>query len=73
LQGRQPASLVGKRLGYLSGNKLSALVHDTYDAISDAGTEAWDFIANDPRRTISNGIRDWVFVNLLAIGIKPCG
>jgi hypothetical protein len=36
---------------YLRGNKLSALVWDTYDAIVDACVGAWHFLIDDPERT----------------------
>jgi transposase len=49
---------------YLRGNKLSSLVCDTYEGMRNASKEAWNFIANDPARTVSIGTRDWVCVNL---------
>lgn len=47
---------------YLRGNKLSARVWDSYDAIMAACVEAWNFIANDPKRITSIGSRAWACV-----------
>ncbi len=44
---------------YLRGNKLSSLVWDTYDAMLDACEDAWNFLANDPKRIASIGTRSW--------------
>lgn len=44
---------------YLRGNKLCALVWDTYDAIVEACRRAWQFLINDPGRIRSIGTRDW--------------
>jgi hypothetical protein len=30
----------------------------------DASKKAWNFIANDPKRIVSIGTRDWAYVNL---------
>ena len=49
---------------YLRGNKLSARVWDSYEAIVEACAEAWNFFVNDPDRIRSIGIRDWATVNL---------
>lgn len=49
---------------YLRGNKLSARVWDSYEAIAEACAEAWNFFVNDPDRIRSIGIRDWATVNL---------
>ncbi len=48
---------------YLRGNKLSSLVWDTYDDITQACVNAWNFIANDPLRIKCIGIRTWARVN----------
>jgi len=50
--------------GYLRGNKLSARVWDSYEAIVEACAEARNFFVNDPDRIRSSGIRDWATVNL---------
>ena len=44
---------------YLRGNKLSALVWDTYEDIVDAYQAAWLFLINDPDRIRSIGSREW--------------
>jgi hypothetical protein len=49
---------------FLRGNKLSALVWDTYDAIVDACVSAWHFLIDDPERIRSIGSRDWACVSL---------
>ena len=49
---------------YLRGNKLSARVWDSYEAIVEACAEAWNFFVNDPDRIRSIGTRDWATVNL---------
>jgi hypothetical protein len=49
---------------FLRGNKLSALVWDTYDAIVDACVSAWHFLIDDPKRIRSIGSRDWARVSL---------
>ena len=49
---------------FLRGNKLSALVWDTYDAIVDACVSAWHFLIGDPERIRSIGTRDWACVSL---------
>jgi transposase len=49
---------------YLRGNKLSARVWDSYEAIVEACAAAWNFFVNDPDRIRSIGIRDWATVNL---------
>ncbi len=50
--------------GFLHGNKLSALVWDTYEAIVDACVSAWHFLIGDPERIRSIGTRDWACVSL---------
>ena len=49
---------------YLRGNKLCALVWDSYEAIVEACKNAWAFLINDPERIRSIGAREWVCVNL---------
>lgn len=49
---------------YLRGNKLCALVWDTYDAIVQACRGAWLFLVNDPGRIQSIGGREWACVNV---------
>lgn len=49
---------------YLRGNKLCALVWDSYEAIVEACKNAWAFLINDPERIRSIGVRDWACVNL---------
>ena len=49
---------------YLRGNKLSAGVWGSYEAIAEACAEAWNFFVNDPDRIRSIGTRDWATVNL---------
>jgi hypothetical protein len=48
---------------YLRGNKLSSLVWDTCDDITEACVKAWNFIANDPLRIKSIGTRAWACAN----------
>jgi transposase len=47
---------------YLRGNKLSSLVWDGYDTILNPCEDAWNFLANDPERIVSIGIRSWTCV-----------
>lgn len=49
---------------FLRGNKLSALVWDTYDAIVEACVSAWNFLINDPEQIRSIGSREWACVSL---------
>jgi hypothetical protein len=49
---------------YLRGNKLSARVWDSYDAIVDDCRNAWNWLIDDPKRIRSLGTRDWATVNL---------
>ena len=49
---------------YLRGNKLSARVWDSYDAIVEACAAAWNFFVNDTDRIRSIGTRDWATVNV---------
>ena len=49
---------------FLGGNKPSALVWDTYDAIVDACVTARHFLIDDPERIRSIGSRDWACVSL---------
>ena len=48
---------------YLRGNKLCALVWDTYDAIVEACRRAWRFLTDDPGRIRSIGTREWASVS----------
>jgi len=48
---------------YLRGNKLCAVVWDTYDAIVEACRKAWRFLTDDPDRIRSIGTRDWASVS----------
>ena len=47
---------------YLRGNKLCAVVWDTYDAIVEACGKAWEFLTSDPDPIRSIGTRDWASV-----------
>jgi hypothetical protein len=49
---------------FLRGNKLSALVWNTYEAIVDACVSAWHFLIGDPERIRSIGTRDWACVSV---------
>ncbi len=49
---------------YLRGNKLSARVWDSYDAIVEASAVAWNFFVTDLDRIRSIGTRDWATVNV---------
>ena len=49
---------------YLRGNKLCALVWDSYEAIVAACKHAWTFLINDPDRIRSIGYRQWACVSL---------
>jgi transposase len=42
---------------YLRGNKLCAVVWDSYDAIVEACRKAWQFLTDDPERIRSIGSR----------------
>ena len=48
---------------YLRGNKLCAVVWDTYDAIVQACRKAWGFLTDDPDRIRSIGTREWASVS----------
>lgn len=49
---------------YLRGNKLSAGVWDTYEAIVDACAEAWNWFTADAGRIRPIGTRSWATVNV---------
>ena len=49
---------------YLRGNKLCALVWDSYEAILAACKSAWNFLIQDPDRIRSIGSREWAGVSL---------
>ncbi len=44
---------------YIRGNWLSNRVFETYDAIIDAGCEAWNKLIAQPETITSIGMRDW--------------
>jgi DDE superfamily endonuclease len=48
---------------YLRENKLCATVWDTYEAIVEACTKAWQFLIDDPDRIRSIGTRSWASVS----------
>jgi hypothetical protein len=48
---------------YLRGNKLCAVVWDTYEAIVEACQKAWAFLIDDPDRIRSIGTRAWASVS----------
>jgi len=47
----------------LRRNKLSHRVFETYDAIVDAGCDAWTWLIAQPDRITSIGTRSWAQVN----------
>ncbi len=49
---------------YLRGNKLSAGVWDSYEAILRACADAWNWFVGDPHRIRSIGYRDWATVSI---------
>jgi hypothetical protein len=49
---------------YLRQNKLCARVWNSYDAIIEACSQAWDFLIKDPDRIRSIGTRSWAYVNV---------
>lgn len=44
---------------YLRANWLSNRVFEDYDAILDAGCEAWNHLIDQPDKIMSIGTRDW--------------
>jgi transposase len=48
---------------YLRGNKLSARVWDSYEAILAACKDAWLFLVTDLERIESIARRSWAWVN----------
>jgi transposase len=48
---------------YLRGNKLCAVVWDTYAAIVEACRAAWEFLIQDADRIRSIGTREWASVS----------
>ena len=48
---------------HLRGNKLSNRVFNDYDAIVDAGCDAWNWLTAQPDRITSIASRDWATVN----------
>ena len=49
---------------YLRGNRLSAGIWDTYDAIVTTCADAWNWFVNDLDRIRSIGTRSWATVNV---------
>ena len=49
--------------GYLRGNKLCAVVWDTYDAIVEPCRPAWEFLVKNSDRIRSIGTREWASVS----------
>ena len=49
---------------YLRANKLSASVWDSYEAISEACADAWNWLIADPDRIRTIGTRMWATVNV---------
>ncbi len=48
---------------HLRRNKLSNRVFETYEAIVDAGCDAWNWLIAQPDRITSIGTRSWAQVN----------
>jgi len=48
---------------YLCSNKLCTLIWDSYEAIIDACSNAWNFLINDPGRITAIGRRERACVN----------
>ena len=48
---------------YPRGNRLCALVWDSYEAIVEACRDAWTFLTDDPDRIRSIGTRTWASVS----------
>ena len=48
---------------YLRSNKLSNRVFETYEAIVDAGCDAWNWFIAQPDRITAIGTRAWAQVN----------
>ena len=51
---------------YLRGNKLSAGVWDSYEAIVEACADAWNWFIDDHDRIRSIGTREWATVSVWA-------
>jgi hypothetical protein len=47
---------------FLRANQLSNTVFESYDAIVDAGCEAWNWLINQPNTIKSIGLRNWAHV-----------
>jgi len=48
---------------YLRGNWLSNHVFEDYEAILDAGCEAWNKLIAQPHTITSIGMRDWAYTS----------
>ena len=48
---------------YLRSNKLSNRIFETYDAVVDAGCDAWNWLIAQPDRITSIGTRSWAQVS----------
>lgn len=48
---------------FLRRNKLAHRLYDSYEAITDACCDAWNFLMAAPERIKSIGIRDWANVS----------
>ena len=46
---------------YMRQNWLSNRVFETYDAVLDAGCEAWNRLISEPGTITSIGMRDWAY------------
>ena len=46
---------------YLRQNWLSNRVFENYDAILDAGCDAWNRLVAQPQTIMSIGMRDWAY------------
>ena len=60
---------------YLRQNWLSNRVFEDYDAIIEAGCQAWNKLIDQPETIMSIGTRDWAFSDfrsiISAVGISP--
>ena len=52
---------------FLRANHLSNTIFESYDAIVDAGCEAWNWLINQPNTIKSIGMRDWAHVGQLLL------
>ena len=59
-----PGSSPGQAIWqFLRANQLSNTVFESYDAIVDAGCEAWNWLINQPNTIKSIGLRNWAHVD----------